>query len=125
MSLLDQAKADLQAILTDNVGGFAVPITVTNPGGFSAIVNGQQTSIGIVIDPQTGMPVAGRKVSVALSIAALTAAGLAEPKGVSSGAGKPWLVSFALPTGATQTFKVSESLPDELGCVVLILEFWK
>lgn len=123
MSLLTTAAADLQAILTDTVGGFAVPITVTDPNGTTAVINGVPNDVGTSIDPQTGTLVAGRRSSVALSIAALAVAGLGEPKSIADTALKPWLVSFTLPTGGLQNFKVATALPDEgLGCIVCLLE---
>ena len=126
MSLLDQAKADLQTILTDNVGGFAVPITVTDPDGNTAIINGLQSDVHLSVDPQTGGMIAGRRASVALSLASLAAAGLGEPRGIAgSSAAKPWLIAFTTPTGKSLTMKVAEALPDELGCIVCLLEIYK
>lgn len=122
MSLLDQAAADLRAILE---GEFAVVITVTDPDGNIATLRGLQTDIGQSIDPETGVAVAGRKASVALSIAALTEAGLGEPRNIADRDRKPWIVVFTAPTGALQTFKVSEALPDKQGCIVCMLEAYK
>lgn len=125
MSLLDQAAADLRAILTDSAGGFAVPITVTDPAGHTGTVNGLQTDIGHSIDPETGMTIAGRRVSVSLSIPALAAVGLGVPQGVPESNKKPWVVTFTPTGGSAQTFKVSEVLPDKLGIAVCILEVYR
>lgn len=125
MSLLDEAAADLQAILGDATRGFAVPITVTDPANNTAVINGLQTDVALTIDPETGVAVTGRRASVVLPIAALTAAGLGEPRGVADSDRKPWLVRFTAPTGGEQLFKVTEALPDKLGCVVCLLEVYK
>lgn len=126
MSLLDQVALDLRAILTDaGAGGFAVPITVTDPSGATAVINGLQNDVSLFIDPQTGVMVGARRASVALSIQALADAGLGEPRAVASGAGKPWRIAFTTPTGMQLQMKVSEANPDELGCIVCMLETYK
>jgi hypothetical protein len=124
VSLLEQASADLKAILEDSAG-FAVDITVTDPEGNSAALKGLQTDISQTIDPETGMAVVGRKASVALSLDALAAAGLGQPRNIPGRDQKPWVVSFTAPTGGLQTFKVSEAMPDKLGCIVCLLETYK
>jgi hypothetical protein len=123
MGLQEVAAADLAAILADDVGGFAVLITVPDPNNNQATIKGQATDIGEVIDPETGVAVAGRKASVALSIRALRAAGFAtDPRGVNGSSSRPWVVEFTLPTGDAQTFKVAKTMPDKLGCLVCLLE---
>lgn len=124
MGLLDTAAADIRSILED-VDGFSTEIVVTNPSGVSATLRGLQTDHSMAIDPGTGAPVTGSNVSVALSIAALQEAGIGMPRGIPEGTKRPWLVEFTNPMGETQKFKVSEALPDKLGCVVLRLETWK
>ncbi len=126
MSLLDIAATDLQSILGDaSAGGFASPIIVTDPHGNSATVNGLQNDVHLSLDPQTGAMVAGRRASVALSIAALAAAGLGEPRAIADGKLKPWRIEFTTPTGKALVMKVAEALPDELGCIVCMLETYK
>lgn len=122
MGLLETAAADLQAILADAGGGFAVPIQIVAPDGRTVTINGQATDIGLSIDPETGMAVSGRKASVALPIRALNAAGIGQPCGVSGRSANPWRVKLTLPTGGEQTFKVSSSAPDKLGCLICFLE---
>lgn len=127
MSLLAQAAADLRAILEDDVGGFAVAIVLTNPYGVSATLKGLQTDHALTIDPDTGQAVTGANASVALSIPAILAVGptFGMPRGISDSAMRPWIVQFTTPTGDTQKFKVSEALPDKLGCLVCRLEAWR
>lgn len=122
MSLLDTAAADLADILSDADGGFAIPITIVAPDARTVTVNGIATDIGMTIDPQTGAVVSGRKASVALPIRLLDTAGIGQPCGVSDRNSPPWMVKFTLPTGGEQTFKVSSSEPDKLGCLVCFLE---
>jgi hypothetical protein len=123
MGLRDQAAADLVAIMSDTSNGFGWEVTVTAPTGASAVVVGFSTDIGLTIDPETGVAVSGRKASVSLPIASLTAAGLGLPKGIADTTSKPWQVRFADIHGTQQRFKVAETLPDRaLGVVVCILE---
>lgn len=124
MSLLDQAALDLRAIITDPAG-FGVPVTVTDPDGVTATLVGLQNDVSLSIDPQTGIMISGRRASVAFSIQALAAAGLGEPRAVADGARKPWRVSFTTPTGKALVMKVAEANPDELGCIVCLLETYK
>lgn len=126
MSLADIAGIDLRAILTDSSpSGFASPIIVTDPHGNAATINGLQNDVHLSVDPQTGAMVAGRRASVALSITALAAAGLGEPRAIADPKLKPWRIEFTTPTGKALTMKVAEALPDELGCIVCLLETYK
>jgi hypothetical protein len=124
VSLLDEAAADLASILGDTVGGFAVPITIADPNGVSAVINGLATDIGLTIDPETGQAVIGRKASIAIPLRALEDAGLEQPRGVASKTAKPWTATFTLSTGAAQTFKITGAMPDKLGCLVCFLDVY-
>lgn len=118
MGLREQAALDSQAILGD-LSGFAWPFTLTNPAGVTSAHKGLTTDVAVTIDPETGVAVAGRKVSVAVSLASLTVL----PEAVPERGRKPWLVTFASPQGAVATWKVVEVLPDRaVGVVVLLLE---
>jgi hypothetical protein len=120
MSLLDQAKALARSILNDATG-FGVPITLTNPDGASANLYGLSTDIGLSIDPETGLTVSGRKASVSISVADITAAGFALPEAVPDEGEKPWLVQVANTAGA-QVMKVTDVVPDQtLGLLTLHL----
>lgn len=119
MSLLETAAADLQTILKDTDGGFAVSVTVTNPSGQSQTVAGLAADIGQTIDPETMQAVAGRTAHVTLPLAALT---IGTPRGIADESSKPWLVSLQLPTDASaRTLKVTETMPDKLGAIVCFL----
>lgn len=122
MTLLDIAAADLRSILGDTVGGFSIPITLITPQNDEIQINGLANDIGLTVDPDTGQAVAGSSSSVALPIVDIDAAEKGRPRGVASGAERPWRVRFTLPTGGAQTFKVTRTFPDALGCLVCILE---
>ena len=125
MGLREQAHLDLQGILEDE-SGFSWPIVVVNPFGDRTPIKGFSTDIGLTIDPNTGVPVAGQRASVALPIARLTAAGLALPKNIAERNKKPWLVEFADVLGRPRVYRVVNTIPDvALGCVVLIVEDFK
>ena len=122
MGLREQAIADCAAIVAD-ADGFGWPITVTDPAGTSAELTGLSTDISQAIDPDTGVVVSGRGASVALSMSALTAAGLGMPKGIADSGSKPWVVAFADAAGVTNTYKIADARPDRaLGLVVCVLE---
>lgn len=123
MGLHDQAELDLGQVLESETD-WGVPITLTNPAGFSGseALTGSSQDIGRLIDPDTGQGVSGRQATVELRLSSLTAAGFTElPLAIADTALKPWVVGFA-----GLTFKVKESHPDRTsGVISLILEFWR
>jgi hypothetical protein len=119
------AEQDLGKILEDKVTGFGWDIKLTTPDGTVANLIGFSNDISQVVDPDTGLLVSARQASIAirtaLILAALPCDGL--PVGISDGAAKPWLVSFADINGYPHTFKVVKSNPDRaIGLVTCILE---
>lgn len=129
MSLRDQAAADLKSILEDSSGcGFGWPIKVTNPDGVNASFTGYSNDIGEVIDPETGMAVAGRLAHVTLALASVTACNIGEPAGIADKNQKPWLVTFeGIPNADSRcVFKVTGARPDRtIGALVLVLEQYR
>lgn len=122
MSLRQQARADMLAIV-GSVEDFAWPITVTSPAGVSLSMTGLSTDIGTTLDPQTGLPVSGRRASVALAIASLREGGLDIPHGIYDKTSKPWLVTFADIEGESMAWKVVQTHPDRaMGLVTCIVE---
>ena len=122
MGLREQAALDCIAILNDE-DGFAFPITVTDPGGLSATLNGFSNDIAETIDPETGMAVSGRVASVALHMRDLAAAGFGIPQGITDESILPWVITFDDILGLSHTFKVQESNPDRaIGVVTCTLE---
>jgi len=125
VGLREIAAADLRIILED-LEGFAWPITISDPNQVSADLLGFSNDISQAIDPQTGQAIAGRFVSVALPIAALTAAGIGMPRGIADSSGKPWVVTFNDVFGNSGTWKVIQANPDRaLGIVTCTLEVYK
>lgn len=125
MSLRTQVAADLKTILEDT-DGFGWAITVTDPAGTSASLTGLSTDIGLLIDPETGIAVSGRRASIAIALASLSAASLSIPAGVASPSSKPWVVTFADVAGTSHTFKIQEAMPDRAaGVVTCILEAYR
>lgn len=125
MGIREQAAADFRSIAEDTVTGCACPVTVVSPAGQSAIVGGLSTDVSVTLDPETGLPVVGRRASVVVSRASMEAAGIGVPTQVSDESSRPWSVRFADVTGVVRSYKVIEVLPDRaLGALVLILEFY-
>lgn len=126
MGLRETAQMDLGRILEDSTTGFGWSLTVTDPAGTSAALTGFSNDIALSIDPETGQAVSGRRASIALRIAALTAASLGIPRGIADQTSKPWLVAFDDINGNPYTFKVQESHPDRaIGCVTCLLELYE
>lgn len=125
MNLCQQASLDNKAIVED-LSGFGWPVLVTDPNNVTVALVGLTTDIGMMIDPQTGQAITGRKASVGIRQDSLTAAGLGTPSGVSSEDSRPWLVAFNDINGLAFTFKVTESMPDrKLGLVMCTLEAYR
>jgi hypothetical protein len=122
VSLIAQAAADLRSILGDTAGGFSIPIRLISPSDQEITLNGLANDIGITIDPETGTAVAGSSSSVALPLAVIDEAGISRPRGVADEKSRPWRVIYTLPSGGEQMFKVTRTWPDNLGCLVCILE---
>jgi len=123
MSLRQVAGEDLIKIIG---GGFGWNITITNPAGISAAVTGFANDIAQSIDPDTGLIVSGRIITVALSLKSLEDAGFtALPEGISEATQKPWLIDFADIRGNLHNFAVIGSHPDRaLGLVTCELELY-
>ena len=116
------AAADTKAILEDSAGGFGVPMVLTSPSGASQNITGMAADIGQTIDPETGQSISGRRSHVTLPTESLT---IGRPVGVPQEAVSPWLVEFQLPSEtAPQRFRIFETMPDRLGCIVCFVENW-
>jgi hypothetical protein len=125
MNLRELAESDLAVTLEDNANGFGWAVTVTDPNGVTNAgpLYGQSTDIGAMLDPETGVLIAGRTATVSLRLSSLTSQGLGTPKATPSASSRPWLVAFNDINGNAFTFKVVRPLPDRsLGFITLILE---
>lgn len=119
MGLRAQAATDAKAILEDATNGLGWPLTLTSPVGVATELVGFATDIGQSIDPDTGLAVAGRRASVAISLRSLPEM----PVAVADETRKPWVVTFADSEGVLGDWKVTEVLPDRaMAVVVLLLE---
>lgn len=126
MNLRELAALDHIAIVSDVASGFGLQVTVTNPAGVSLTMGALASDVGEVIDPQSGMAVDGRRVTVQLLPGPLAAAGMGEPRVIADGDSKPWLVRFSDVHGVPRTFKIIEIFPDRyLGSIRCALEGWK
>jgi hypothetical protein len=124
MGLREQAALDSQSILGD-LSGFGWPFQLISPLGTVAELVGFCTDVGTTIDPETGIAVAGRKASVAVSLASLTDSGIGLPVAVADSGQKPWVVTFPDVQGVFIDWKIIEVLPDRAaGVVVLLLELY-
>lgn len=123
MNLLDDAAATVRGILGDDANGFGRSVTLMDPLGQAATVIGKPTDISELIDPETGVLVSGRHVSIAFSLATLDAAGLGWPKATQKGDSRPWRVLLNDTTGRPHSLSVRETKPDRIaGVLVCILE---
>jgi hypothetical protein len=119
MDLHQLAESDLAFTLE----GDGQTITLTDPAGSSADFQAISNDISLLIDPDTGVPVSGRNVNVALRIATLRTAGFQLPKGIEDGAEVPWLVDYTTVNGDQIKAKVMASNPDRaIGVITLRLE---
>lgn len=123
MGLREIAEADLAVTLEDVTGGGAWAVELRDPDGNKHGLAGLSGDIGAVIDPTTGMPVAGRAAHVSLRISSIKAAGFAElPRRIDFD-GNPWRVKFLDLAGNEHSFVVQDAKPDRtLGMLTLMLE---
>lgn len=124
MSLRLQAALDAQAIVEDRTG-FGWPIRLTDPSGHSEEITGLSNDIALVIDPDTGMLVSGRDVTISVHTRTLRTFGFCGiPRAVSQGL--PWVVEFEDINGTPGRFKVARTSPDlGIGLVLMNLEVYR
>lgn len=125
MNLLQQAAADLVQILQDVEGGFAVEFTVRSPLRKTAKIRGFYNNVDVNVDPETGMQCASNKATAVLPLSALAAAHMSELHAAIDNENDPWTISVVEVNGEKKTFRVRDTLHDELGCVVCILEAYQ
>ena len=118
MGLRAQAAADAKAILNDAVGGAGWNLSLFDPASPAVAVPfvGFVNDISLTIDPDTNEYVSGRRVTVALSLIDVEAAGLSGmPDAVADTTGRPWVVEFD-----DATWKVARSMPDRTVDILLL-----
>ena len=97
---------------------------LTSPTGSLAPVTGITNDISQLFDPETGVLVSGRSVTIAVRASSIPAvAGV--PTGIADANGKPWTAAFADLAGQEHLFKVSLVDPDAtLGLLMITLEVY-
>lgn len=126
MNLRDMADRDLGFIMEDEKTGVGQPIFVTNPEGVRERFVGPANDISQMIDPETGMVVSGRTVSVSIRLSTLKLRGFETPRGIGNSRSKPWVIDFVDQLGEKHVFKVIDANPDRtIGNVLCILEEYK
>ena len=126
MSLRSTAEADTTRILEDGSTGFGWPIKLINPDDTEIELTGFTNDIHELIDPDTGVSVSERRVSIALSISAIEAEDIDIPYNVADENIKPYVIKFNDSAGTEQIFKVMESHPDRtVGMVTCLLEVYE
>ena len=127
MGLREDVEQDMREIHEDT-DDFGWEFFITAPSGQTHVdpLYGLTNDIAQVIDPDTGQVVSGRSASISIPMQSLYDAGFTElPRGISSTASRPWIVSFDDITGNNWVFKVSQSNPDRgIGNLVLMLEIY-
>lgn len=125
--LREQAEADLGFILEGDPAGFRWPVTLITPAGVThSGLFGFSDDIALLIDPDTGQAVSGRKASATLRISTLRDLSLTElPRGIEDRASAPWRIQFDDINGLPYDFRVLATFPDRaLGCLVCMLELY-
>ena len=112
MGLCEEAATDLVSILEDVDGGFGRRCIVAAPDGSSAPLAGRFNDVAQSIDPDTGLVVSGRTVTLTLPLASIKAAGLSEPRAEREPGVEPWTVEFLDAAPGQRTFVISDVQPD-------------
>ncbi|OHB71357.1 MAG: hypothetical protein A2V70_04325 [Planctomycetes bacterium RBG_13_63_9] len=119
MSLGSEMLAIVRSIV-ENTDAFSVPITCMDELGVTAVVNGLVNETALMIDPDTGVSVAGKQASAVVSRAAIVDSGLTYPRAIADLTSKAWLVAWTGSDSAVRTFKVIEVAPDENPAIDLL-----
>lgn len=127
MNLRRLAEQDLGQIIENATTGFGWVMSLTSPDGVTSPMTGLSNDIALAIDPDTGVLISGRTVSIALRLSSLRAAGFPDnPKNIVDQNKKPWIVGFKDINDVPTLFKVIKSNPDRaIGAITLILETYK
>ena len=119
MNLVTQAEADLSFTLEDEINGFGVPIVLIDPDLNRYQLSIQSTDIGFLIDPQTGMGVAGRQVEVSIRISTLNGLGGGYPT-------KEWTAEYTDTNNKAWPISIQQVRPDrKLGLYNILMEIFK
>ncbi|MCP4677087.1 MAG: hypothetical protein GY854_16545 [Deltaproteobacteria bacterium] len=123
MKLREIAENDLETTLEDDVNGFGISTTITDPAGTSASLTVQSGDVHLFFDAGIESRVSNRTAHIAIRLASLTTAGLGIPRPQPDRTKNPWIFEFPDAVGIDRKFTVSRSDPDRtLGIVTIILE---
>jgi hypothetical protein len=121
VSLIERARKDVARIL-QNTNEFASTVKLTSPAGVTRDVAAVTNEVWQGLDPNSGNIVNGAVASIAISLDALSKAGLGIPQNSRDTKAKPWLVEMTLADGAPRTYTVEESRRDMgLGVIWYVL----
>jgi hypothetical protein len=125
VSLLARVRNDI-ARITQNTKEFASVVKLTSPAGVTRDVAAITNEVWQGLDPNSGNIVNGASASVAISLDALTKAGLGIPQNDHDRKAKPWRVELTLADGVARTYKITESRRDmTLGLIWYVLEHYQ
>ena len=126
MNLREIAAVDHAAILSDVSQGFAIPLTITNPAGVSVTLAGFASDVGEVVDPESGIPVIGRRATISFVQDPIVEAGLGPIVAIVDDNRRPWLASFADAHGVVRIYKITGVMPEtDLGSLRCSLETYR
>ncbi len=122
MNLLERARKDI-ARITQNTSEFASPVRLTSPAGVQRDVTAITNEVWQGLDPNSGNTINGAVASIAISLDALTKAGLGIPQNEHDAKAKPWRVELTLADGVAREYKLKASRQDmTLGLIWFVLE---
>jgi hypothetical protein len=123
MNLREIAEKDLELTLEDDIHGFGVPATITDPSGTIGVLKVQAGDVHLLFDPDTDIPINNRRIHISIRISSLTKAGLDIPQAQPDESVNPWVFEFADVNRIIRKCTVTESRPNRtLGIVTIILE---
>lgn len=121
MSLIEQAKKDIERITTDRKG-FGVDIRLIAPSGQEVNVVGRSNNIHLSVNPVSGEVVNSRNASVSISEAVLTKLGYPVRNTSGEVSLKKHIVFTKDSSGRMGQFVVKEWYQDQtVGLIVMIL----
>ena len=96
-NLRTEIRDDVVDILEDIDYGISLLMNLINPDNLAAVLKGWSNDISAAIDPDTGIIVTGRVISVALPQSSILNAGFPGlPVGIQDDKKTPWIVQFEM-----------------------------
>ena len=118
MPLHDELRDMARRVCTD-VTQWAVPVTLIDQNNDEYEVWGLPNDIGVVLDPDTGLPVAARQITLVISYDQLPEG--ARPSHEQNADTRPWRVRFIRPGQTeTKTYMVRGTDPDEVAALLTL-----